>query len=49
MKSADDAILRTAFDGKADLIVTGDKHLLGLVEFRGIKIRNVSEALEQIS
>jgi putative PIN family toxin of toxin-antitoxin system len=25
---ADDVILRTAFDGKADYVVSGDKHLL---------------------
>ena len=39
----DDAILRTAFDGKADFIVSGDKHLLALKEFREIRIITVDE------
>ncbi|MCP8317729.1 MAG: putative toxin-antitoxin system toxin component, PIN family [archaeon] len=42
----DDRILRTAHDGKADYIVSGDEHLLSLKEFRGIKIVTVSEMLE---
>jgi len=44
--SSDDAILRTAYDGKADYIVSGDEHLLALKEFEGIKIITVSEMLE---
>jgi putative PIN family toxin of toxin-antitoxin system len=43
---SDDTILRTAYDGKADYIVSGDEHLLALKEFRGIKIVTVSEMLE---
>lgn len=36
---ADNAILACAIDGKADVIVTGDKkHLLSLDEFQGIPI-----------
>lgn len=46
--SADDKILRTATDGHAELIVTGDAHLLALASFRGIKIRSVSETLARI-
>jgi putative PIN family toxin of toxin-antitoxin system len=42
---ADDTILRTAFDGKADCIVSGDNHLLSLRTFRGIKILTVDEML----
>jgi putative PIN family toxin of toxin-antitoxin system len=42
----DDIILRTAYDGKADYIVSGDEHLLALKEFKGIKIVTVSEMLE---
>ena len=42
---ADDTILRTAFDGRADYIVSGDKHLLALGTFRGIKILTVDEML----
>jgi len=42
---ADDTILRTAFDGKADCIVSGDNHLLSLGAFRGIRILTVDEML----
>jgi putative PIN family toxin of toxin-antitoxin system len=41
----DDVVLRTAFDGKADVIVSGDKHLLSLGVFRGIRILTVDETL----
>jgi putative PIN family toxin of toxin-antitoxin system len=43
--SDDDVVLRTAFDGKADYIVSGDRHLLSLVTFRGIRILTVNEML----
>jgi len=42
----DNVILATAYDGDADYIVSGDKHLLKLKEFRGIKIVSVSEMLD---
>lgn len=42
---ADDVILRTAIDGKADCIVSGDRHLLSLRTFRGIQIVTVHEML----
>jgi putative PIN family toxin of toxin-antitoxin system len=45
---ADDMILNTAYDGGADVIVTGDKHLLGLKRFRKIRVLSVSEALKQL-
>ena len=38
-------IVRTAFDGKANYIVLGDKHLLSLGTYRGIRIINVDEML----
>jgi len=41
----DDIVISTAIDGKADLIVSGDHHLLNLKEFRGIKIVPVDEAV----
>jgi uncharacterized protein len=41
----DDIIVRTAFDGKADYIVSGDKHLLALKEFKWIKILTIDEML----
>ena len=43
---ADDVILRTAFDAKADYIVSGDKHLLSLGEFKGIRILTIDEMLQ---
>ena len=44
----DDAVLGTAFDGKAEYIVSGDKHLLALGEFKGIKIVNITEMLSVV-
>jgi putative PIN family toxin of toxin-antitoxin system len=41
----DDIIVRTAYDGKADYIVSGDKHLLSMKEFKGIRILTVEEML----
>ncbi len=41
----DDLVLSTAKDGKADAIVTGDKHLLSLREFKGTKIVTVDRML----
>jgi putative PIN family toxin of toxin-antitoxin system len=35
---ADDFILATAVEGRARFIVSGDKHLLALRQYRGIKI-----------
>jgi len=43
---SDDLILRTARDGEADYVVSGDKHLLAIEEFRGIKIITVSKMLD---
>ncbi len=42
---SDNIILRTAYDGKANYIVSGDGHLLALKEFKGIKIITVNEML----
>jgi putative PIN family toxin of toxin-antitoxin system len=41
----DDDVLSTAKEGDADFIVTGDKHILELKEFRRIKMVTVEEAL----
>jgi uncharacterized protein len=43
--SDDDMVVRTAFDGDSDYIVSGDKHLLSLSTYRGIRIVNVDEML----
>ena len=45
---ADDRILEAALDGKADYIASGDKDLLSLKEFRGIKIRTSKDFLEGV-
>ena len=42
----DDAVLNTAYNGKADYIVTGDRHLLSLKEFKMVKIVKVTQMLE---
>ena len=42
----DDVVLRTAFDSKADYIISGDKHLLSKGTFKGVKILTVSEILK---
>ncbi len=41
----DNIVVETAYDGKADLIVSGDFHLLELKSFRGIKIVSVKQML----
>jgi putative PIN family toxin of toxin-antitoxin system len=41
----DDIIVRVAYDGKADYIVSGDRHLLELKEFKGIRILTVDQML----
>ena len=43
--SDDDIIIRTAYDAKADYIVSGDRHLLALKEFKGIRIVTVDQML----
>jgi len=42
----DDVVLRAAYDGKAEYIVSGDKHLLSLREFRKMKIVTVNQMLD---
>ena len=42
----DNIVLATASEGQAGYIVSGDKHLLKLKEYRGIKIVAVKEMLE---
>lgn len=41
----DDIVVETAYDGKANFIVSGDSHLLALNSFRGIKIVSVKQML----
>jgi putative PIN family toxin of toxin-antitoxin system len=45
----DEAILACAVDGQADLIASGDRHLLALDSFRGVPIVTVREFLERLA
>ena len=42
----DNRILECAMHGKADLLVTGDKEILQLREYKGVKIISLKEYLE---
>jgi putative PIN family toxin of toxin-antitoxin system len=42
----DNILIETAFDGKASYLVSGDKHLLALKEFKGIRILAVGKMIE---
>ena len=42
----DDRILEAAVDGKADYIISGDRHLLDIRKFNEIKIMKANEFLE---
>lgn len=44
----DDKILECALEGKVDFILTNDKHLLKIKEFKGIRIINPKEFLENV-
>lgn len=45
---SDDRILECAVEGKANMIVSGDHHLLTLKSFRGIRIMTVREFLDSV-
>lgn len=45
---ADNKFLECAVEARADFIISGDKHLLTLKEFNGIKILNASDFLKNI-
>ncbi len=46
---ADDAVLAAALGGYADLIASGDSHLLNLSRFHHVRIITVAQALSAIS
>ncbi|MBL8398580.1 MAG: putative toxin-antitoxin system toxin component, PIN family [Candidatus Accumulibacter sp.] len=46
---ADDQVLAAALAAQADLIVSGDAHLLDLKSFRGIEIVTAAVAVERIA
>lgn len=45
----DDMILNTAYDGRAEYIVSGDRHLLKLKRFKNIKIVSPRQIMEVIT
>jgi putative PIN family toxin of toxin-antitoxin system len=45
---ADDQVLATALAGQADLIVSGDSHLLNLKHFTGIDIVTATSAAQRV-
>jgi len=45
----DDVVLNTAYDGKAEYIVSGDHHLQNLKRFKGIKIVNPKQMMKIIT
>ena len=45
----DDMIVDTAYDGNANMIVTGDSHLLALNEYREIKIVTVDKMIAYLN
>lgn len=44
----DDRFLELAVDGKADLLVSGDRHVLDLQEFAGIPIVRAADAVKRL-
>ena len=42
----DDMVINAAYDGRADYIVSGDRHLLKMKEFKGIPIVTVARMLD---
>lgn len=47
--TADNIVLAAAHDGKANYIVSGDRHLLDLKNFKGIKILNPAQMLRRLN
>jgi putative PIN family toxin of toxin-antitoxin system len=41
----DDVVIGTAIAAKATLLITGDKPLLGIVEYQGVRILSIADAL----
>lgn len=42
-------VLECAVDGEADFIVSGDRHLLDMQSYRGIRILNARELLNNVT
>ena len=46
---SDNVFINLAIDGKADIIVSGDSHLLRLKKYKGIEILTITEFLNRFS
>jgi len=44
----DDMVVATAYDGRADFIVSGDSHLLALKNFKGVRMVSVKQMLTSL-
>jgi predicted nucleic acid-binding protein len=44
----DDVVLETAIAADADVVVSGDTHLLALGDFRGIRVLSPADVIEEI-
>jgi hypothetical protein len=45
----DDVVVGTALAAKADLLVTGDRPLLSVDKYQGVRIVGVAEALKMLA
>jgi putative PIN family toxin of toxin-antitoxin system len=45
----DDVVIGTALAAKANFVVTGDRTLLSVAEYKGVRIVSVSEALDAVA
>ncbi len=45
----DETILACTVDGEADVILSGDRHLLGLGSFRGIPVLTIRAYLDRLN
>ena len=45
----DDVVIGTALAAKANIVVTGDRTLLSVTEYEGVRIVSVSEALDAVA
>ena len=49
LKDPNDEVLNTAYSGRAEFIVTGDRHFLVLEKFKKTKIVNVNQMLDRLA
>ena len=49
LKDPNDEVLNTAYSGRGEFIVTGDRHLLLLEKFKKIRIININQMLDRLA